>query len=55
MLRVWEVRERGVILCTEEEYNKTVMEDGVVTALGFPMSDVKHSESDGLGPATLTP
>jgi hypothetical protein len=42
MLRVWEVRERGLILCTEWDYNRAVNEDGVVTALGFPMCDVKE-------------
>ena len=41
MLQVWEVREWGLILCTEEEYNKAISGDGIVSALGFPLCDVK--------------
>jgi hypothetical protein len=39
-LRVWEVRKRGLILCTEADYNEAVAGDGMLTALGFPIEDV---------------
>jgi hypothetical protein len=53
VLRVWEVRERGLILCTEGEYDNAISNGEIVTALGFPMGDVReHTESNEL---TATP
>ena len=41
MLRVWEVRGRGLVLCTEDEYHEALAVGSLRAALGFPLSDIK--------------
>ncbi|MDP2953447.1 MAG: hypothetical protein Q8O76_09050 [Chloroflexota bacterium] len=40
VLRVWETRERGLLLCPEESYQQMLRgEEGAV--IGFPMGDIR--------------
>lgn len=41
ILRVWEQRERGLLLCSEAGYRRA-LEGGEVVTVGFPWSDVKE-------------
>ena len=40
VLRVWEQRERGLVLCSERSYQEA-LEGGELVAVGFPLADVK--------------
>ncbi len=40
ILRVWEERRRGLVLCSEDGYKEAV-EGGELVAVGFPLTDVK--------------
>ena len=40
-LRVWDVREGRLLLCTDEEFHKGINGNGVPDVVGFPMRDIK--------------
>ena len=41
VLRVWAVREHGLLLCTDEGYHVGEITGEEPVAVGFPMSDIK--------------
>ena len=43
-LRVWEARPRGLILCSETEYEEALRTGRTVSALGFPMCDIRSRD-----------
>ena len=46
ILRVWEVRQRGLIVCTEEDYQNALSGDGLPMALGFPFDDIREQQRE---------
>ncbi len=40
VLRVWEVRRRGLLLCSEPSFARAAEGEEVV-AVGFPMADIR--------------
>ena len=40
-LRVWAVKEHGLLLCTDEGYHLGTITGDEPIAVGFPMSDIK--------------
>lgn len=40
-LRVWAVKEHGLLLCTDQGYHLGTMMGEEPVAVGFPMSDIK--------------
>jgi len=39
VLRVWEERDRGLLLCSEEGFHRMV-DGGELVLVGYPMSDI---------------
>jgi hypothetical protein len=51
ILRVWQVRARGALLCSESGYRRAV-DGGELVAVGFPEADIREvvqSEEDQAG------
>ena len=46
VLRVWEQRPRGLMLCSDEGYARAI-EGGEVVAIGFPFADIEGEADDG--------
>jgi hypothetical protein len=46
--RVWEDVGEGVLICTEEEYQRAMREQDEANSSGFPKEDVLEVQSDVL-------
>lgn len=45
-LRVWDIKERGLLLCTDQGYDFGTMTGEEPIAVGFPWSDIKGLVED---------